>query len=212
MTAKKKLAFSKITFEDILGFADVQELFEYSVFDEWFSFNCHVTEDEEAFLADLLARNLRFMDTYLEEELKAQFIIPLLNKVNFFHRQARGWYERPLQATINYVLLHGRTDYMVARGIETPGEPYFFIQEYKQELGDRHPKNALLAEMMAALEINRGLQMRGAYVIGKSWTFVILKKKGEQEYEYFRSQDFSAIKLPELQGIYRNLLAVKAML
>ncbi|MCI5151229.1 MAG: hypothetical protein D3916_17905 [Candidatus Electrothrix sp. MAN1_4] len=212
MPSKRKLSFSKITFEDLLKLVDIQEVIDYSVFEDWFSFEYSLSREEAIFLEDLLARNLRFLDTYLEEELKAQFIIPLLNKVDFFHGQARGWYERPLQARINHVLLHGRTDYMVARGIETPGKPYFFIQEYKQELGDRHPKNALLAEMLVALELNKGIQMRGAYVIGKSWTFMLLNKEGENRYEYFRSQDFSAIKLPELQGIYRNLQAVKAML
>ena len=212
MPSKRKLSFSKITFEDLLEIIDIQEVIEYSVFEDWFSFDYSLSREEETFLEDLLTRNLRFFDTYLEEELKAQFIIPLLNKVDFFHGQARGWYERPLQARINHVLLHGRTDYMVARGIETPGEPYFFIQEYKQELGDRHPKNVLLAEMLVALELNNSVQMHGAYVIGKSWTFMLLNKEDENRYEYFRSQDFSAIKLPELQGIYRNLQAVKAMI
>ncbi|MCI5125307.1 MAG: hypothetical protein D3925_12730 [Candidatus Electrothrix sp. AR5] len=206
------MLFSRTSFEDLLELVDIQEIMDYSVFEDWFRFDYSLNPEEEAFLEDLLTRNLRFVDTYLEEELKAQFIIPLLNKVDFFHGQARGWYERPLQARINEVLLHGRTDYMVARGIETPREPYFFIQEYKQELGDRHPKNALLAEMMVALELNSGSQMRGAYVIGKSWTFVLLNKESENRYEYFRSQDFSAIKISELQGIYRNLQSVKAML
>ena len=212
MPSKKKISFSRITFEDLLELVDIREVIDYSVFEDWFRSDYSLSREEETFLENLLARNLRFLDTYLEEELKAQFIIPLLNKVDFFYGQARGWYERPLQARINHVLLHGRTDYMVASGIETPKEPYFFIQEYKQELGDRHPKNALLAEMMAALEINQARQMRGAYVIGKSWTFVLLNKNGEHCYEYFRSQDFSAIKPPELQGIYRNLQAIKSML
>ena len=53
---------------------------------------------------------------------------------------------------------------------------------------------------------------RTVHAIGKSWTFVLLNRKGEHRYEYFRSQDFSAIKPPELQGIYRNLQAIKAML
>jgi hypothetical protein len=212
MSLKKKISFSRVTFEDLLDLIDIREVMDYSVFEEWFGFDYSLNQDEKAFLEDLLARNLRFLDTYLEEELKAQFIIPLLNQVDFFQGQVRGWYERPLQARINNVLLHGRTDYMVARGIETPRKPYFFIQEYKQEFGDRHPKNALLAEMMVALELNGASQMRGAYVIGKSWTFVLLNKEDDKGYAYFRSQDFSAIKIPELQGIYRNLQAIKAML
>ncbi len=212
MASKRRLSFSKVTFEDLQEVVDITEVLDYSAFDEWFQFEYHLSQDEEAFLSTLLAQNLRFLDTYLEEELKAQFIIPLLNKVNFFYHDARGWYERPLHTRIHHVLFQGRTDYMVARGIETPKEPYFFIQEYKQEFGDRHPKNPLLAEMMVALELNKVSQIRGAYVMGKSWTFVILNKYDDARYEYFRSQDFSAIKIPELHGIYRNLQAIKAML
>ena len=94
------MSFSRISFEDLLDLVDIQEIMDYSVFDDWFRFDYSLNPEEETFLEDLLARNLRFVDTYLEEELKAQFIIPLLNKVNFFHGQARGWYERPLQARI----------------------------------------------------------------------------------------------------------------
>lgn len=47
---------------------------------------------------------------------------------------------------------------------------------------------------------------------GKSLTFVLLYKESESRYQYFRSQYFSAIKIFELQGIYRNLQSVKAIL
>jgi len=212
MRYKKRLSFGKITFDDLETFVDIREVVHDAVFDDWFGFPYRISAEEIAFLTQLIEANRRFLDNYLEEELKAQFIIPLLNKVDFFYHEARGWYERPLRAVINGVRLQGKTDYMVARGIETPKTPYFFIQEYKKEFGDHHPKNPLLAEMLAALQANRETLMRGAYVIGRMWTFMILRQCEDNRYEYFRSTDFSVAKLPELQAIYVNLQAIKALL
>lgn len=209
---KKRLSFSRIDFEDLQEIVDIQEVIDYSVFDRWFQFDYAISQEEATFLETLLEHNIRFLDTYLEEELKAQFIIPLLNRIDFFYHGARGWYERPLKGTLNGIMLQGNTDYMVAQGIEKPKTPYFFIQEYKKELGDRHPKNPLLAEMMVAMQLNGENLMRGAYIIGKSWTFMIVKRFETNRYEYYRSKDFSVLKIPELQGIYRNLQAIKAML
>ena len=84
-----------------------------------------------------------------------------------------------------------------------------FIQEYKKELGDHHPKNPLLAEMMVALELNQATLMRGAFIIGRIWNFVILKKLAIHQYVYYRSRDLSVLNFDDLKGIYTSLEAVK---
>ncbi len=211
MSYKRKLSFGKVQFKDLQRVVAIEEKIKDTVFSEWFDFAYSITPAEDQFLTDLIESNRRFMDSYLEEELKARFIIPLINKVNFFSNGIRDWYERPLKAVINHVLFHGITDYMVAKGIETPEAPYFFIQEYKKAFGENHPKNPLLAEMMVALEVNQEKVMRGAYIIGRDWYFVILHKLTEHQYEYFLSKDFSSLKINELQGIYINLQAIKTM-
>jgi len=169
---RKKFSFKKIEFHDLQNIVQIDELLDEAVFDDWFQFDYTLTQDEDTFLQELITENWRYVDSYSEEELKAQIIIPLVNKVNFFQNGVRGWYERPLKGTINGVILQGSPDYMVASGIETPTNPYFFIQEYKKELGDRHPKNPLLAEMMVALELNQMTTIRGAFIIGRTWNFV----------------------------------------
>jgi len=211
MKNEHKLAFGQIEYRHLEELVAITEIIDYTVFDDWFNFNYAINSEEEFFLQKLLDDNIRFLDSYSEEELKAQFIIPLINKVNFFYNGMRGWYERPLKGIINDVILHGKTDYMVARGIETPRQPYFFIQEYKKELGNRHPKNQLLAEMMVAMQLNQDNFMRGAFVISRLWNFVILKKIGDNKYEYFRSPDFNVLKISELKQIYVNLQAIKNM-
>ena len=211
MKSKHKLPFGQIEYRHLEELVDITEIIDYTVFDDWFNFNYALNSEEESFLQELLDDNIRFLDSYSEEELKAQFIIPLINKVKFFYNGVRGWYERPLKGIINGTLLHGKTDYMVARGIETPKQPYFFIQEYKKELGARHPKNQLLAEMMVAMQLNQENFMRGAFVISRLWNFVILKKisANDNKYEYFRSPDFNVLKIKELKQIYINLQAIK---
>ncbi len=209
MKHKKILSFSKIEYRHLEELVDITEIIDYAVFDGWFNFNYTLNPEEENFLRKLLDDNIRFLDSYSKEELKAQVIIPLINKVDFFHNGVRGWYERFLKGMINGRLLHGKTDYMVARGIETPKLPYFFIREYKKELGDKHPKNPLLAEMMVAMQLNQENFMRGAFVISRLWNFVILRKISDNKYEYFRSPDFNVLKIQELKQIYVNLQAIK---
>jgi len=206
---RKSLSFSKIDYQHLEELVDIKEIIDHSVFDSWFHFDYILSVAEESFLQQLVDDNIRFLDSYSEEELKAQLIIPLINKVNFFHKDVRGWYERPLKAVINKVLLHGKTDYMVARGVETPKKPYFFLQEFKRELGDKHPKNQLLAEMMVAMQLNNNDLMRGTFIISRLWNFVILKKLSENQYEYFRSPDLNVLKINEFKQIYINLQAIK---
>jgi len=206
----QKLSFGKIEFHDLQRIAQIDESFDDSIFDDWFQFEYTLSQDEEQFLQILLEKNRRYVDSYSEEELKAQVIIPLINEVDFFHKGIRGWYERPLKGMVNNTLLQGKPDYMVAQGIETPQQPYFFIQEYKKELGDRHPKNPLLAEMMVALESNKETMIYGAFIIGRTWNFVILKKLGANQYTYVRSRDLSVLSLDDLKTVYVNLQAVKA--
>ncbi|OQY44452.1 MAG: hypothetical protein B6247_30245 [Candidatus Parabeggiatoa sp. nov. 2] len=208
---QKRRSFSKLEFKDLRNIVDITERIDDTVFDTWFNYAYKISQTEAQFLTQLLNTNRRFLDSYTEEELKAQFIIPLLNQINFFANEVRGWYERPLGGVINHVLLSGYTDYMIAKGIETPERPYFFIQEYQKELGNRHPKNPLLAEMMVAMQLNDENLMRGAFVIGRIWNFVILKKLGNNQYEYFRSPDFNVLKIQELKQLYINLQAIKGM-
>ncbi len=62
---------------------------------------------------------------------------------------------------------------------------------------------------MVAMQLNQENLMRGAFVISRFWNFIILKKVGDNRYEYFRSPDFNVLKIQELEQIYINLQAIK---
>ena len=51
--------------------------------------------------------------------------------------------------------------------------------------------------------------IRGAYVIGRNWNFVILEKLENGNYEYFVSKTFDCLNFDSLKQIYINLQAVK---
>ena len=63
--------------------------------------------------------------------------------------------------------------------------------------------------MISGLELNNILSMRGAYIIGAIWNFVILEKLGKDKYQYFVSSNFDSTKIDDLIGIYKNLLALR---
>ncbi len=71
------------------------------------------------------------------------------------------------------------------------------------------PVPQLLAELIAAVELNNFILIKGAFIIGAIWNFVILEKLGVNRYQYFVSKNYDCTDLEKLNGIYKNLLVVK---
>ena len=59
------------------------------------------------------------------------------------------------------------------------------------------------------MELNNWKTIRGAYIVGSIWNFVILEKLGKDSYQYFVSINFDSTKIEDLKSIYKNLLFVK---
>ncbi|SHO80343.1 hypothetical protein MNB_SV-15-241 [hydrothermal vent metagenome] len=158
--------------------------------------------------------NSILISDYSEEDLKANFIIPLINRVDFFllDKKIRGFYEEKLTYKNDKFILNGTLDFVVSKGLLKSKEPYFFIQEFKRGEEFSNPRPQLLAEMISAVELNSIKFMRGAYVIGAIWNFVILEKLGENSYQYFVSSNFDSTKIEDLKDIYKNLLFIKSLL
>ena len=98
---------------------------------------------------------------------------------------------------------------MVAQGLVDSKTPYFFIQEFKRSEEYGNPRPQLLAELISALELNQWTEIKGAYIIGGNWRFVILEKLDQDSYQYFLSQNFDATKLDDLTDVYKHLVSVK---
>jgi len=124
---KKQLSFSNIKLKDLRSAVSIKPITDETVFDKWFNYDYIVSEEEQFFLKELIANNQLRIASYSEEELKMKFIAPLLNKIDFTFEEVTDWYERSISCKINDVDLGGTTDYLVAKGIDEPELPYFFL-------------------------------------------------------------------------------------
>lgn len=205
----KPLSLANIRFKDLKAVVPVEQSADEVVFEEWFTFEYHFADEEIAFLRDLIHRSRLKINAYTEEELKAKFLIPLLNKVDFVQGEISDWYERSIKGKINGVEIGGVTDFMVAKGVKEPEVPYFYIQEFKPSKPSVFPEDQLLAELMVSIELNETKVMKGAYIVGQFWTFVLLEKQLNNSFILHLAPSLDALKLEDLQQIYKHLKAVK---
>ncbi len=209
MGKPEKIIFQTAKYDDLVQVVNLKSGKKTDIFDEWFNFDYSLSEEEVNFFISLIEKHYNFVMSYAEEDLKMYFISNILNRVDFLMEDKRGFFDKPLKTKINNVEFSGRTDFMVAFGTEEPKKPYFFIQEFKREGKATHPKNQLLAEMLAAIEINKISLMRGAYVLGRYWHFMILEKIAENSYQYFLSKGFDSLDFDNLKQIFICLQAAK---
>jgi hypothetical protein len=134
---------------------------------------------QHAMLENLRETLLDNADFWNEDELKLQFIAPILQIVGYQDVLYKPFSQRKIMATINSIPVGGWVDYMVASGKQKPIQPYFFLHEYKQERkGKADPKGQLLAELLVAQALNQQkIPVYGCYVVGRNWFFVVLEGK-----------------------------------
>jgi hypothetical protein len=163
------------------------------------------------FLKDLIDDNKSLIETYGEEDLKVNFIVPILTKIRFksYEKKMRDFYELQLTYKTSRFILNGTVDFVVSEGLVDSKKPYFFIQEFKRSEEYGNPRPQLLAELISAIELNDWKLIKGAYIIGGNWHFAILEKLDVDKYQYFISQNFDSTKIEDLILIYKNLLFVK---
>ena len=207
----KNINYQGIRFQDIKKVVNIKPKYNDKKFDDWFFYKYKITADEETFLKNLLEKNKSNLPRYNEAKLFARFISQILGKVDFDIGEIKDWYENFLSGEVNGYKFNGKTDFMVAKGDFYPEKPYFFIQEFKHSIPSNNPEYQLLAEMLVALEINKANIIRGGYIYGEHWKFVILEKLKNGDYEYFVSDDFNCLRIEHLQQIYINLQAAKAL-
>jgi hypothetical protein len=203
--------YSKIRDIDLKNLFDIEKNLDDSIFDEWLNNKVEIDNSIEVFLKDLIEENKSLIENYSEEDLKVNFIVPILNKVKFksFEKKIRDFYELQMSYQTNQFKLSGTVDFVVSEGLVESKKPYFFIQEFKRSEDYGNPRPQLLAELISAVELNNWKFIKGAYIIGSIWHFAILEKLDTGKYQYFISQNFDSTKIGDLKLIYKNLLFVK---
>jgi len=206
----KTLNYSTVTLNELEEFFDIEKINDKKAFENWFLGEYQISNEEQSFLEALIKKHSNKIVNYTELELISKFIAPILNKIDFEFEDAhiRDFYETALKYELDDVIFNGRCDYVVAKGYSSPIEPYFFIQEFKQSSAS-FPEDQLLAEMIIATYINDSNSIKGAYIMGSVWSFVILKKVADREYKYFISKKYDSMDIDDLRQIYKNLQIVK---
>jgi hypothetical protein len=203
--------FSKIKDQELRQLVNIKPKFSTDIFDNWFNNQIIIKDNDIQFLTELLNKEFNFIRIYQEEDLKVKFIAPILNKIDFrdINKEIRDFYEQKITYQTENFILTGITDFLISKGLEYSEKPYFFIQEFKKGKESGYPEPQLLAELIAGVELNNFQTMKGAYIVGAIWNFVILEKLAENKYRYFISINFDSTKIEELKEIYKNLLFIK---
>ncbi len=203
--------YSKIRDVELKKLFDIEKNLDDSIFDKWLNNQIEIDNSIEIFFNELIEDNKSLIESYSEEDLKINFIAPILNKVKFksFEKKIRDFYELPMTYQTNQFKLSGTVDFVVSKGLVESKKPYFFIQEFKRSEDYGNPRPQLLAELISGVELNNWKFIKGAYIIGSIWHFAILEKLDIGKYQYFISQNFDSTKIGDLKLIYKNLLFVK---
>jgi len=203
--------YSKIRDTELKKLFDIKQNLDKQIFFKWFNNQIEIDKSVEVFLNNLIVENESLVECYYEEDLKVYYIIPLLNKIKFLNRdkEIRGFYELPMRYATDKFILTGTVDFVVSEGLVESKKPYFFIQEFKRHEEYGNPRPQLLAELITAVELNDWKFIKGAYITGGNWYFVILEKLELHKYQYFISPNFDSTKIEDLKLIYKNLLFVK---
>ncbi len=202
-------SFSNIRFSQLRKFVNIEKDTDATKFVEWFSLPYAFSDSEMIFLQALIDKHKNYLPSYSEENLKMKFLSILLDKISFANKNINDFYEAALSAEVNGVKLNGFADYMVASGIDEPEKPYFFLQEFKPLKAGKDVDDQLFAELIAAMTINETNLMRGCYVIGQNWRFVIMEKNENNNYFAHISEQFDCLKIADLAQIYKYLQIVK---
>jgi hypothetical protein len=203
--------FGAISFKDLEHIVSIKRNIVTKVFCNWFEAPIQISSDDKVFFDGLIKEHYFLMGSYNEEELKVKFISPILNRVKFtdVEHEIRDFYEEKITYRTDRFVLTGTTDFLVSKGLEYSKKPYFFIQEFKRTIANDDPRRQLLAELISAVELNGFKVIKGAFIIGENWNFVILDKQENDKYQYFVSHTLNATHINDLEQIYKNLLFVK---
>ncbi|MCU0424805.1 MAG: hypothetical protein MUF71_04180 [Candidatus Kapabacteria bacterium] len=172
--------FRKWTVDDVAEIFGAQRVRKHPRLEAWIDEALKelplFSKEQRGMILELVSRLEPNAEVWNEEELKVQFIGPLMFWVDYTDTRYKAFLERPLAATINGIEISGDVDFMLATGLSRPKEPFFFLHEYKRQFrGENDPLGQLLVAMIAARELNAVKRpMYGAVVQGLNWFFVVL--------------------------------------
>ena len=177
----------------------------------WLQATYTLSSEEVRILRDLHAKAQIEGDYWNEEELKINLIgfLFYLSKVEE-PKRIKVFYERKMSAKVNGYTLSVISDCMVATPLfNAPGQPYFFLQEYKKSRGDKiDPEAQVLTAMLIAQTQNQdGKPVYGSYVLGTNLYFTVLQ--GQQ---YYHSRKYDLLRFEDLEQFVFSMRKLKEII
>ncbi len=183
-------SFETWLYDDVETSFNIERKYDYQLLTDWLQATNKPNERQKESLDILKINILKNVLAWNEDELKMQFIAPILNVVNLTSDKYKPFSQRSLTLKTDNVETSGLVDFMIATGKSRPKEPFFFLHEYKSQHPSKKndPLGQLLIAMVAAqLKNERPHPVYGVLVEGSAWYFVILNGK-----EYAVSNLFDA--------------------
>jgi hypothetical protein len=186
--------FEKWKYEEVWETFGVCKIPNVNGMQAWLTAQETITPDEFILIEKLRERLAEEHEAWQEDELKFLFISRIINLIDYWHLPEYKTFTQRMFDTMvpnihnEPVRMRGRVEFFVAKGIQTPRTPLFFLHEYKPQTGlSADPHGQLLAAMVAAQHLNNdGTPLYGCFIIGKDWKFVLMDGK---EYSVSRSYD-----------------------
>jgi hypothetical protein len=202
----------KIDTDELIDAFGLQIGVDCAILEKWLSSTFLLSETMTSALEKLRVRIHKEDSAWNEEELKMRFLAFLFDYADLeVPKKIKLFYERPLSAVIDGYTVNVKCDCLLAtpKGIGTPRNPYFFLQEFKKrKKNDDDAEGQMLAAMLVAQKINDNQQpIYGAFLQGRIWQFATLHDKN-----YCVSDIFDAAKTTDLHQIFFALLHLKEII
>ncbi len=169
--------FGSFTFEEVGEMFGIKRVFQLDLLTDWLDAPLHIDTIQEFLLNRLKNHLFKQVLNWNEDEFKMFFIGPLIEFADLETDDFKPFTQRTLEATIQGIKVKGKVDFMISKGMRTAKPPYFCIHEYKQEVDrEGEPLGQLLIAMLSAQTNNEQKHpILGAYILGRSWFFVVLE-------------------------------------
>ncbi len=177
---KTNKSFKSWTYEEVNDTFGLKRVFEHQFLDQLATYTLPAMHEKHKQIEKLRRLALEYIETWNEDEYKFFFISPFMQLVEFVSPHYKAFTQRSLsvQYDNNTKTTEGNVEFMLAKGLQTPKKPHFFLHEYKPEKQkDNDPLGQLLIAMVAAQRTNEDNQpIYGVYLNGRNWFFVLLEE------------------------------------
>ncbi|TAE04102.1 MAG: hypothetical protein EAZ97_00580 [Bacteroidetes bacterium] len=206
----KNKPFKDWLYEEVSEEFGLKRGFEHSLFDHFQKISSEIDQKTQESITELQNLAQKYVDAWNEDEYKFMFISRFIGLAGFVSEHYKVFTQRPM--SVMYAKgtkkTEGLVEFMLAKGIQTPKKPHFFLHEYKPEKRrDNDPLGQLLIAMVAAKVQNQDDKaIYGMYVNGRNWHLVILEQQNYYVSNPYVITDVGIFQLFRVLLYFKNLM------